>query len=838
MNKIDHNIEEYLAEYVEEETHIIESTQALTIDDNRTHLVVASTICEIAKVLQGVPAASTSFSLACVPDQKVHMGEEIKRSPVLDKNGKKEEITSSTYGQKNDAEHDGKCSGMVSEETMKQLVTSSHELEADTWHNYHLMDCANSTLNSLLSNNGEHGNSAWDCSQSEHFLKFLKLHCVEGQQHHDWHCTPQLLPKSNYDMYIHAAAYPGSKWRVIQNDELGRECIPVMHKDDSQHQRGMRRRLQLENPEARGKSLGASCNPWNPPKNASLTSPSPTPVDIDSGSLSHDGRNYIPVSKKQVSMLASPNPSFSMNRTQELNLDNMGKAGNSGNPSMPSGIGLHLNNIGNPVNATMQFTPHEYCASSGSVLFHSEGPNVDFPSNVVSSVTGNSKMAEHGFRAGRVVADNASLQSLPLDVKPLYSYLQYLKHSSNPHEIMISVPQGASGLGMELHISPQMKRRRATDVLENKDCKRCCHCKKSECLKLYCECFASGTFCGETCSCLECFNRPEYEEKCCEKRKSIVIRNPMAFDPKIVMRSTARPQSTGTLQETNDTSASARHKRGCNCKKSSCTKKYCECYQAKVGCSDGCRCDGCENTFGKKGGFVEVDIEDKNGGFKEPLEEKPEMVEYRNAHQLHPNVSTSTPFSQYSSHGRALPNSQYLARRHLSSQDHEIFDHPFFHGGPWVSPNGDKVIDMRTPTPLTYLSSQFSSSAGSSDNIKRSSGTQLRHCDGYLTQGLCQGVSSPDTPVPCVDKPRTNIGSSQLFEEGTIDMQKNADFPSKVVKATSPNQKHISSPHPRLQELGTLDSPSEPRSGRRYICHMGTPFPPLIPESKDEGSEK
>jgi len=31
--------------------------------------------------------------------------------------------------------------------------------------------------------------------------------------------------------------------------------------------------------------------------------------------------------------------------------------------------------------------------------------------------------------------------------------------------------------------------------------------------------------------------------------------------------------------ETLDTPASARHKRGCNCKKSLCLKKYCECFQ-------------------------------------------------------------------------------------------------------------------------------------------------------------------------------------------------------------------------------------------------------------------
>ncbi|XVF26641.1 hypothetical protein REPUB_Repub14bG0035400 [Reevesia pubescens] len=48
------------------------------------------------------------------------------------------------------------------------------------------------------------------------------------------------------------------------------------------------------------------------------------------------------------------------------------------------------------------------------------------------------------------------------------------------------------------------------------------------------------------------------------------------------------------------TPSSARHKRGCKCKSSKCLKKYCECYRAKVGCSDGCRCEDCDNSFRKK----------------------------------------------------------------------------------------------------------------------------------------------------------------------------------------------------------------------------------------------
>ncbi|XP_061589305.1 protein lin-54 homolog [Cololabis saira] len=107
-----------------------------------------------------------------------------------------------------------------------------------------------------------------------------------------------------------------------------------------------------------------------------------------------------------------------------------------------------------------------------------------------------------------------------------------------------------------------------------------CNCTKSQCLKLYCDCFANGEFCNN-CNCNNCFNNLEHETERLKAIKTCLDRNPAAFKPKI---------GKGKEGESD-----RRHSKGCNCKRSGCLKNYCECYEAKITCSSMCKCIGCKN---------------------------------------------------------------------------------------------------------------------------------------------------------------------------------------------------------------------------------------------------
>ena len=90
-----------------------------------------------------------------------------------------------------------------------------------------------------------------------------------------------------------------------------------------------------------------------------------------------------------------------------------------------------------------------------------------------------------------------------------------------------------------------------------------CTCSKTGCMKKYCACFANGVPC-DGCDCKNCENLGNEIEK---KIYPIIENNHINKGQRVI----------------------------CNCTKSNCMKKYCECYKQGFNCNSLCRCVECKN---------------------------------------------------------------------------------------------------------------------------------------------------------------------------------------------------------------------------------------------------
>ena len=107
----------------------------------------------------------------------------------------------------------------------------------------------------------------------------------------------------------------------------------------------------------------------------------------------------------------------------------------------------------------------------------------------------------------------------------------FLALKSSLMQVFNSFSRTDSGLSQTLCQSdPREALSRSKGVPGSK--KICCNCKKSHCLKLYCECFLNKVCCSG-CKCVNCMNTEKYNEEREKAMQATLVRNPTAFVPKI-----------------------------------------------------------------------------------------------------------------------------------------------------------------------------------------------------------------------------------------------------------------------------------------------------------------
>ncbi|KAI4376916.1 hypothetical protein MLD38_014621 [Melastoma candidum] len=409
------------------------------------------------------------------------------------------------------------------------------------------------------------------------------------------------------------------------------------------------------------------------------------------------------------------------------------------------------------------------------------------------------------------------------------------------------------------------RRKKASNASDTDGCKRC-SCKKSRCLKLYCDCFAAGLFCTEPCACQGCLNRFEEQDTVLAARERIQSRNPQAFAPKIVHSNKTLDATTGE-EGIMSTPSSSRHKKGCNCKRSMCQKKYCECYQANVGCSDNCRCEGCQNVFGTKEDFSfarELACRTVDAASLEGTSNVKMAIAGTYSHD---HLMPPTPSFQFSDNRKGLQRSRLAIECPCPSSTAKS-------GAARWSREMQSEVSKESPTLETvtnFIESDFSEKVGkfSSKHYSLGGSSNLAPLSSPTTMKSSSGSTKTEPAHFTIRLGGGHAPSRFLWRGGSLEtpgnvsggenyhlddnlsgkvywnlgddapgVPKDVPSPPKPVIVSSPNRKRVSSPHKQVQEHHLTPSTAL-RSGGKFILKAVPSFPPLTPlgEPRNNTSE-
>ena len=108
-----------------------------------------------------------------------------------------------------------------------------------------------------------------------------------------------------------------------------------------------------------------------------------------------------------------------------------------------------------------------------------------------------------------------------------------------------------------------------------------CTCSKTGCRKKYCACFSKGRLC-DGCECKNCQN---------------CIPTALTQSPIQNMQKNDNNLENDEYNNENEIKSPKNQRVICNCTKSNCMKKYCECFKQGFRCNSLCRCLDCKNKI-------------------------------------------------------------------------------------------------------------------------------------------------------------------------------------------------------------------------------------------------